>query len=284
MNYLYYPGCSLKGTAIDYEESFLAVASSLGIEIKEIEDWECCGASVAKSVSKELSETLPAKTLIMADKEETDLLMPCSSCYQVHLQIVRKAQEDTGFMEGLSLSRLPKVKHLLEVLSFDIGIEEISRRITRALKGIRVLPYYGCLIARPFSLGGRESIENPKVMEGIIESSGAQPLFFPYKVDCCGGALILSREKVALKLCGTILKEAKRLSPDCIVVACPLCHFMLDAKQRAVERESSEKIELPVLYITQLLGIALGIDYKRLALHRLITSPKPLLQKINNFI
>lgn len=280
MKYLYYPGCSLKGTAIDYEESFLAVASLLSIEIKEIEDWECCGASVAKSVSKELSETLPAKTLIKADKEEMDLLMPCASCYQVHLQIVHKTQDDTAFMQGLSLSQIPKVKHLLEVLAFDIGAEEIKRRISRPLKGIRALPYYGCLIVRPFPLAGRESLENPKVMECIIEASGAQSIFFPYKVDCCGGTLILSREKVALKLCAMILKEAKRLSPDCIVVACPLCHFMLDAKQRAVEKELGEKIRLPILYITQLLGIALGIDYKRLALHRLITSPKIFLQKI----
>lgn len=280
MNYLYYPGCSLKGTAIDYEESFLAVASSLGIGIKEIKDWECCGASVAKSVSKELSEALPAKTLVAADKEDMDLLMLCPSCSLNHLQLIHKAQEDEAFMKGLSISRIPKVKQFLEVLAFDIGAEEIKRRISRPLRGIKVLPYYGCLIARPLHLGGSESHENPKTMEGVIEASGAQPVFFPYKVDCCGGPLLLSREKVALKLGATILKEAKRLSPDCIVVVCPLCHFMLDAKQRSVERELGERIRLPVLYITQLLGIALGIDYKRLGLHRLITSPKPFLQKI----
>ncbi|MCL5022053.1 MAG: CoB--CoM heterodisulfide reductase iron-sulfur subunit B family protein [Nitrospirae bacterium] len=279
MRYLYYPGCSLKGTAVDYEESFLALASPLGIEIKEVEDWQCCGASVAKSVSKELSESLPARTLVKADKEEMDLLMPCSSCYQVHLQIVQKAREDTALVQRLSLGRIPKVKHLLEVLAVDVGAEAITRQVMSPLKGIRALPYYGCLITRPFPLG-EESQENPKAMEGLIEATGAQPVSFPYKVDCCGGTLILSREKVALKLCGTILNEAKRLSPDCIVVACPLCHFMLDAKQRAVERESGEKINLPVLYITQLLGVALGLDYGKLGLQRALTSSKPLLQRI----
>ncbi len=279
MNYLYYPGCSLKGTAIDYEESFFAVASSLGIKIKEMEDWECCGASVAKSVSKELSETLPARTLLKADKEEMDLLMPCSSCYQVHLQIVDRIHKEEAFKGGLSLGRIPKVKHLLEVLAFDIGAEAITRQVMSPLKGIKALPYYGCLITRPFPLG-EESQENPKAMEGIIEASGSHPIFFPYKVDCCGGTLLLSQEKVALMLCATILQEAKRLSPDCIVVACPLCHFMLDAKQHAVERELGEKINLPVLYITQLLGMALGLDYKRLGLQRAVTSPKLLLQKI----
>ncbi len=280
MSYLYYPGCSLKGSAIDYEESFLAVASSLGIEIKEMEDWDCCGASVAKSVSKEMSESLPAKTLVSADKEDKDLLMLCPSCSLNHLLLTNKAQKDEAFMKELSLSRAPNVKHFLEVLAFDIGAEEISRKVTRSLKGIKALPYYGCLIARPLPLGGRESHENPKAMESIIEASGAQPLFFPYKVDCCGGTLLLSREKVALKMGATILKEAKRLSPDCIVVVCPLCQFMLDAKQRAMEKELGEKIDIPILYITQLLGLAMGIDYKKLGLQRLVTSPKPFLQKI----
>ncbi len=280
MSYLYYPGCSLKGSAVDYEESFLEVASFLGIEIREMDDWDCCGASVAKSVSKELSETLPAKTLVSADKEERDLLMLCPSCSLNHLQLAIKAQEDSEFMKGLSLSRVPKIKHILEVLAFDIGAEEISRQVTHSLKGIKALPYYGCLIARPLPLGGRESRENPKAMEGIIKACGAQPLFFPYKVDCCGGTLLLSREKVALKLGAKILQEAKRLAPDCIVVVCPLCQFMLDAKQRAIGKELGEQIGLPVIYITQLLGLALGIDYKKLGIQRLVTSHKSLIERI----
>lgn len=283
VKYLYYPGCSLKGTAVDYEESFLAVASHLGIEIKEMEDWQCCGASVAKSMNKELSEAFPTKTLVRAAKEEMDLLMPCSSCYQVHLQMIHKIRDDAALVEELSLSRIPKVKHLLEVLAFDIGAEEIKQRVIQPFNGIKVLPYYGCLITRPLPLAGIESRENPKAMEAIIAATCAQPVSFPYKVDCCGGALLLSREKVALKLCGTILNEAKRLSPDCIVVACPLCHFMLDAKQRAVGRELGEKINLPVLYITQLLGLALGLDYRKLGLQRSLTSSKPLLKRIKQF-
>jgi heterodisulfide reductase subunit B len=282
MRYLYYPGCSLKGTAVDYEESFLAVTSVLGVEIQEIEDWQCCGASVAKSVDKDLSETLPAKTLVKAEKEGLDLLMPCSSCYLNHLQLVLKLREKGELRERFSLNRIPVVKHFLEVLAFDIGVEEINRRIVKPLKGIKALPYYGCLTVRPIPLGGRESIENPRAMEGVIETSGAQPLFFPYRVDCCGGTLLLSRERAALNLAATILKEAKRLSPDCIVVVCPLCHFMLDAKQAAVEKELGEKIELPVLYLTQLIGMAMGIDHKELGLQRLIVAHKKLLQKVRS--
>jgi len=280
MNYLYYPGCSLKGAAIDYEESFRAVASALDIGVEEMKDWECCGATVAKSVDKNASVSLPLGTLKSAEKEGKDLLMLCPSCYVNHMSIKVKAQNDIVFKETHSLNQVPEIKQFLEVLAFDVGAEKLRERIVRPLKGIRALPYYGCLAARPFRLAGTESHENPKAMERVVEATGAQSVFFPYKVDCCGGTLLISRETVALKLCGNILKEAKKLSPDCIVVSCPLCHFMLDAKQRAVEKELGEKIRLPVLYITQLLGIALGIDYKRLGLSRLVTSPKHFLQKI----
>lgn len=280
MRYLYYPGCSLKGGGIEYEESFLSVVESLGIEIKEMEDWACCGATAVKSVNRELSENLPAGTLVSADKEGMDLLMLCPSCSLNHLKLIHKLKEDEVLKERFSLGRVPEVKHFLEVLAFDMGAGEIQQRITRPLRGIRILPYYGCLIARPFPLGGRESRENPGAMETIIAASGAEPLLFPYKVDCCGGTLLLSREKIALKMAATILKEAKRLSPDCIVVVCPLCHFMLDAKQTAVEKELGEKIRIPVLYLTQLLGMALGIDQGRLGLHRLVVTPKPLFRKM----
>ncbi len=281
MSYLYYPGCALKRTAIDYDESFQSVAHLLGIEIKELKEWTCCGATVAKSVSKELAENLPLRALKSADEEQMDLLTLCPSCHLNHRQMAKRLQEEIAFRDRLSLSGIPKVKQLLEVLAVDLGAEKIKEKIVRSLEGIRIVPYYGCLVARPFPLGEQESMENPRSMESLIEATGAQPLFFPYKTDCCGGGIFLSKEKVALKLSATILKEAGKHSPDCLVVACPLCHFMLDAKQRVIERELGEKIGLPVLYITQLLGIAMGIDHKKLGLHRLITSPRGVMQKIN---
>src|SRR3989339_1204940 len=280
MSYLYYPGCSLKGAAIDYDESFRAVASALDIGVEEMKDWECCGATAAKSVDKNASVSLPLGTLKSAEKAGKDLLMLCPSCYTNLMSVKVKAQENMVFKETHSLNKVPEIKQFLEVLAFDIGPEKLRERIVRSLKGIKVLTYYGCLVARPFRLGGTESHERPMAMERLVEATGAQTVFFPSKVECCGGKLLISREKVALKLCGNILKEAKKLAPDCIVVACPLCHFMLDAKQAAVEKEIGEKIKIPVLYITQLLGLALGIDHKRLGLQRLVTSPKLLLQKI----
>ncbi len=280
MKYLYYPGCSLKGTARDFEESFKAIAPVFGIEIEEAVDWGCCGASVAKSLRKDLAERLPLKTLDQAAGRGLDLLTLCPNCYLNHKQAQSRIQK--GEPANPSPFRFPDVKQLLEVLGFDLGLEEIRRRLVCSLAEINVLPYYGCLTVRPFPPGGTESRENPRIMEKLIAITGAKPFSFPYKVDCCGGGLLLSQERVALKLAGRLWQEAGKLSPDCLVVACPLCHFMLDAKQQAVERELGKKLGIPVLYVTQLLGLALGMDHKKLGLHRLLTSPYALLKKLNH--
>lgn len=282
MGYLYYPGCALKRTAIDYDESFQAVAPLLGIEIKELKEWTCCGATVAKSVSMELAERLPLPALKSADEQQMDLLTLCPSCHINHRQMAKKLQDDPAFKDRLSLRGVPKVRQLLDVLVTDLGREKLREKIVRPLEGLRVLPYYGCLLARPFPLGGTDSMENPRTLEDLIEATGAHPVSFAYKTDCCGGGIFLSKEKVALRLSATILKEAGKHAPDCLVVACPLCHLMLDAKQRVIERELGMKIGIPVLYITQLLGIALGVEDKKLGFHRLITSPKNFLHKITS--
>ena len=280
MKYLYYPGCSLKGTAREYDESFQAIAPILGIEFDEMEEWVCCGATVAKSVDERLAAKLPQPALVQAGKAERDLLMLCPSCHLNHLRVVRKAQEERVQMEGLSPDRFPGVRQLLEVLAYEVGWGEIKKKISRPLKGIRAVPYYGCLVIRPFGLGGRESLENPQVMENLIAAAGGEPVSFPWKMDCCGGGLLLSKEKIALKLGAKILGEAKKFNPDGIVAACPLCHFMLDAKQRAMEKEGGEKVGIPVLYLSQFLGLGLGLAPRKLGLPRLITSPRNLLEKI----
>ena len=284
MKYLYYPGCSLKGAAREYEESFQAVAAVVGIEFEEVDDWGCCGATVAKSVDERLAEKLPQQALLQAGKAGRDLLMLCPSCHLNHLRVLRKAQEGKVQMAELSPERYPGVRQFLEVLAYEVGWGEIKKKISRPLKGIRVVPYYGCLVIRPFGLGGRESLENPQAMENLIAAAGGEPISFPWKMDCCGGGLLLSKEKVALNLGAKILNEAKKLNPDCLVAACPLCHFMLDAKQRAVEREAGEKMGIPVLYLSQFLGLALGLTPRKLGLHRLITSPRNLLEKIQKSV
>lgn len=284
MKYLYYPGCSLRGTAREYEESLFAVAPSLGVELEEIGDWGCCGASVAKAKSKQWAQFLITKNLARTQGVPTDILMPCSSCYANHLKVTRELKKDEDLKARCGIDSLPRIAHLLEVMAFDIGEEVVRQRTVRPLNGLRVLPYYGCLVARPFPLGGKESIENPRCMERLILATGAEPLLFPGKLDCCGGSILFSAQRVALRLAGSILEEAFRLSPDCIVVVCPLCHFMLDAKQRAVRKDSQKGFEIPVLYVTQLVGLAMGINPRILGLHRLITSPARLLSRLSRSV
>lgn len=280
MRYLYYPGCSLKGTARDYEESLMAVAPILGLELQEVEGWRCCGASAAKEKDEEWARSLPAATLAKTRDLEMDILMPCSSCYWNHLKLLTDLGKEHGLGERLGLSHVPKVKHLLEVLALDMGEETIKERAVQPLHGLRVLPYYGCLVARPFPMAGKESMENPRTLEILIQAAGASAISFPGKLDCCGGSLLFIQEGVALKLAAGILKEAARLCPDCILVVCPLCHLMLDAKQRAARKEVGADFNIPVLYVTQLLGLALGLPPRKLGLHRLITSPSRLLSKL----
>jgi heterodisulfide reductase subunit B2 len=279
MKYLYYPGCSVKGTAREYEESFKSIAPILGIEIKTVEDWVCCGATVAKSVSRELADDLPKRAILEGGKAGLDLLMLCPSCHLNHVRVLKESQTERNAIEGLSPDRYPAVKQLLEVLAFDLGWDEIKKKVSRPLKGVKAVPYYGCLVIRPYGLGGKERLENPRTMEDLISSAGGDPVPFPYKMECCGGGLLLSKEKVALKLGSMILREAKKMRPDCIVAACPLCHFLLDAKQRAIEKETGEKMGIPVLYVSQFLGLSLGLEPRKLGLHRLITSPRSLLEK-----
>lgn len=279
MRYLYYPGCSLKGTARDYEESLIAVAPLIGVELEELQGWRCCGSSAAKSKDLEWAQALCNRTIAMARDRGMDLLMACSACYANHLRVLKAAAASDGSTEGGPQVGGPRVKHLLEVLAFDVGHEEVRKRTVRPLQGIRALPYYGCLVTRPFPLGGAESVENPKVMESLIEATGASALPFPPKGDCCGGGLLFSHEAVALRLTASVLEQAKELSADCIVVVCPLCHFMLDAKQRAAEKEVGRRFRIPVLYLTQLLGLAMEMDPRSLGMHRLMTSCAAVLRK-----
>jgi len=287
---LFYPGCSLEGTGRDYAESIRAVATAIGLDLVPLEGWECCGASVARSVDARAADLWPLGNLArarVADPTGTrDFLTACPACHQNHLRVGLKASTDAAFRgwaaeslatQQLRLDNLPRVRHLLEVLVFDVPPSHLQVKIRHPLRGVRVVPYYGCLLVRPHRLGGVESREAPTALERFIDLCGAVPLPFVSKADCCGGSVVLSRESVAISLTAKILAEAETLQPDCMVVACPLCHFMLDAKRRAVEQVLGRRIEFPVLYFTQLLGLALGLLPRSLGLHRAIVPARRLL-------
>lgn len=281
MKYAYYPGCFLHGTAREYDLSTRAICKALGIELLEIEDWNCCGALEVAS-DKLLSTALSARNTMLAAKQGLDLLIPCSICSNSLLRadhamkesprIREKIEELTGEQYCTSI----RIRHLLDVIIGDYGLQKLAGKVRKPLKGVRAAPYYGCLLTRPANICKSKDPEDPKALEALIEALGASCIEFPSKTKCCGGALLMGREEIANQLAKNLLDEAKIMGANCLVVACPLCHTMLDAQQARIEAMYKTPIGMPVLYFTQLIAIALGIDMREAGIDRHFVSLKAL--------
>ena len=281
MKYLYYPGCSLKSTGKAYEESMLSVFSSLGIPISELEDWNCCGATAYMSISELKAFALSARIFALAERqsgetEPVDLVIPCAACYlglnkawhylNEHEEIRFKVN-DALRSAGLSYNGRIRIRHLLDVLVNDIGSERVASLVTRRLEGLRVACYYGCQILRPYA--EFDDQHAPTSMDRLMNSLGAETIDWPLKTRCCGGSLTGTIPEVGLRLSYILLKEATRRKCNVIVTACPLCQFNLECYQSKMSRQFRDGVNVPVVYFTQLVGLALGIPQRKLALHRL---------------
>lgn len=281
MKYAYYPGCFLHGTAREYDISTKAICKAIGIELVELEDWNCCGALEASS-DKLLSTALSVRNIMLAAKQGLDLLVPCSICSSSLLraeQVMKEKPELQQKIEeliGESCNASIKTRHLLSIINGDYGLERLAQHVKKPLRGIRVAPYYGCLLTRPASICESVDPEDPRIMENLIEALGGEYIDFPSKTKCCGGALLTGKEEIANQLSRNLLAEAKMLGANCIVVACPLCHTMLDSQQAKIEIQYSTKFGLPVLYFTQVIGLALGLDAREIGLDRHFVSPKAM--------
>lgn len=273
MKYFYYPGCSLEGTATEYDASTRAVMHSLGIDLMELEDWTCCGASAGEAVSYLLSMVLPARNLALAEqtKVEADLLVPCSACYlnlkKVEDHVSREEQLHSKINQVLSAENLHyegnlKVRHLLDVIATDIGPQMIAARVKDKLGGLRVAPYYGCQSLRPYRVF--DDPQDPKSMEPIIEALGAEVHHWSMGAKCCGAGLMTTKKDVALELTGALLNAAK--GADCIVTVCPMCQMNLDSYQKKISRMEGEDLSISVLYLPQLMGLAFGLSEDALKL------------------
>lgn len=292
MKFAYFPGCSLEGSAKEYNLSSKAICEKLGIEVEDIEDWNCCGASAGHNISHELSLVLPARNIAIAEQSGSRaILAPCSECFHnlrwVNNAIKEKPHEKLKINKvlsevGLAAAGNLEVKHLLDVIANDLGEGELKKRRTIDMGKLKIAPYYGCLVARPPDIAGFDAVENPQTLDRIIKSLGANVVngFEDFKTACCGGALILPKEDVALKLIKNILLGAKKAGANAIAVPCPMCHMNIDAKQSLVEETFGVKIDLPVFYFTQLIGIALGMEPKEVALEKNIVSPKKALEML----
>jgi len=280
--YVYYPGCSLKGTGVAYEESLLTTFRLLELSLQELPDWNCCGATTYMSVSETSATLLAARNLALARQTGSeDILAPCNACYltlrksqELVAHYPQVAQQVEQFLGQAGLPRLDsvRVRHPLEVLYTDVGVQRLRELTVRRLPSVRMASYYGCQAVRPF--GEVDDPHEPTRMEQILEAVGVAPVEYTLKTKCCGGALTGTIHEVGVRLNYILLKEAHRKGAQAIVTICPLCQFNLDAYQAEIRKQTGEPIDMPILYLTQVVGWALGGDFRELGLHRAISGRK----------
>lgn len=278
--YAYYPGCTLNSTAKEYDVSARLVCQSLGIELRELKDWTCCGASSAHSTSDLLSIALPARELQAAEEMGLPLVVACAMCFSrlkfaIHELNDQKTLALVSDIIGGELRNVVEVVHLLQVLEEEREAIPLKRPLT----GLKVACYYGCLLVRPRDIVDFDDEENPQIMDRLIEALGAQSIGWGFKTECCGASLPLTRRDIVLTLSHRILYQAKQLGADCLAVACPMCHSNLDTTQREIEAKYKDGVGLPVLYFTQLVGLAMGFSPKQLLLNKHFTDPLPMLRE-----
>jgi len=283
--YTYFPGCSSSdGGARAYSWSAQAVVKALDLELVELEDWNCCGSTPYTSVDELASFCSSARNLALAEKRGLDLVTPCSACYVILSRTNSYLKEYPGLRAkvdealaagGLEYHGTVRVRHLLDVLANDIGADEIASRVKENLGGLKVAPYYGCQVVRPGP--GFDHPEFPQSLDRLIESLGAEATPFPLKTRCCGGSLVLSEEDLALGLIYKLLDSASSNGAECVVTVCPLCQTNLDLYQGRVNKKFKTNFNLPVLFFTQLIGVAFGIANKALGVEKCIVPAEKLL-------
>ena len=286
MRYAYFPGCSLSGTGLDYNLSLKFTARALGIELVEVRDWVCCGASSARATSHLVSLALPVLSLGHAEKDGFDRLMaPCPACLSRFKAVHGELEQDPHRKELIhqvfdyKYQGTVKVCHPLEVF-VEMGPDKIQKQVRKRLTGLKIACYYGCLLTRPPKVAEFDNVENPQSMDSIVRALGARPVEWSFKTECCGASMTLTRSDIVLKLSNDILREAKEIGADAIAVACPLCQANLDGRQRQIEETYHTRYGIPILYITQLMGLALGAFPQEVGLRKLITSPREILGSI----
>ena len=280
----YYPGCSLLSAAKDYNYSIHAVFERLGVVLDEVEDWICCGASSAHATNDLLALALPARTLALTERTGlSELLAPCSACYSRMLLASERMKGDedlskrvNGIIQPLHYRGTVEVKNILDVLVNEIGISEISAHLARGLDGIRVVAYYGCWLTRTVRIPSFDNREYPYAMDRILTAVGAEPLPWSAKMECCGGSLGLSEEGLTQGLCRNILRAARDVGAEAMVTTCPLCQANVDI---FAFKHKEEDISIPVLYLTDLLGIALGCHLRGSHWRKKFINPSVVLKR-----
>lgn len=269
----FYPGCSLNGTAREYNESVKALAPVFGIELIDIDDWNCCGASAAHAVNRDLSLALPARTLALAEKQGFDeIVVPCAACFnrlavaQYELnkdELLKKSVEKSIDITFNNDIKILNVVQFIDKYIKDKIIEKISHKFEH-----QVACYYGCLLVRPHKIIGFDRVEDPTSLDELMQLIGATTIDWGFKTECCGASLSIARTDLVAKLSGNIVKDAADRGAKAIIVACPMCQSNLDMRRPQIDKYVGKEISTPVIYITQAIGLAVGIAPEKLGLQR----------------
>lgn len=276
MKYAYYPGCSAHSTARDLNESSTAVANALGIELVELIGWSCCGATAAHHTDRILAASLATANLLLARDTGLQMLVNCAACYNrlktANYEVAASPaiRQRVSEAVGREYDGSVPVRHFVEVLLEDIGIDKLKKKFRRALNGLKVACYYGCFLVRPHEVTHFDDPENPTSLDRLVTAMGGESLDWPYKVECCGGGLNLTRTDITVNLSGSILDMAQASGAQCIAVACPMCQVSLDLRQKDIEKKTGKRYSMPVVYITQLLGLCFGVAQGKLGFERLM--------------
>lgn len=285
MRVAYYPGCSLLSMAKDYDSSVRAVSQALGIQLVEVPDWNCCGASAAHASSKYLHIALSARNLHLCEGIGLDVTSPCAACYQSLAYANYRLTGDFELRQKINQATEQPYQGGVRVLSIvdvltSVGSDKIQSLLRQSLKGLKVAVYYGCLLVRPSNVVSIDDEEDPQVLDRLISATGAQTLDWSHKVECCGGSLSVTNEEVSMKMVRDILTAAKEVGADCIINACPQCQFNLAMQQDKINKAYGADFQMPILYFTQLLGQDLGIDSNELGIDKRLIE-KILLSKVS---
>lgn len=281
--FAYYPGCTLYTKSRNLDLCARATAQILGVELKELETWNCCGAIYSTVQDDLANQVAPIRNLIEAQKISNKLVTLCAACYNVLKRSNRSLfLKENDIYRRRMMSYLEteyngntQTVHYLEVLKNEIGFENLKSKLTKNLNGLKVTSYYGCLMLRPSEEMNFDDPENPMMMDDMFSVLGATPVDFPFKGECCGGYVLVNKPDVATKCAQTILESIANAGADCIATTCPLCQYNIDNQQKLM----SKQFNLPVFYFTQLLGLSLGVDENILNLNNHYIDPKPLLKQ-----
>jgi heterodisulfide reductase subunit B len=269
----FYPGCSLEGSSREYNESVIAIAEKVGIELVHIPDWNCCGATAAHNLNKELSLSLPARNLALAEEVGfKEVVVPCAACYSrlssTHHELKQneKLRDTVNKIVGKNYNGTLRILNVIQFLQ-EFVLDKLDDKIINEFKS-KVACYYGCLLVRPNKVLNFDRTENPQTMDLVMKKIGAEPIDWAYKTECCGAGFSVSFTDAVSTLSGKIVEDAIHRGAEAIVVACPMCQSNLDMRRPGIDKYIGKKTTIPVIYVTQAIGLAMGIDKKKLGLQR----------------